>query len=98
MRSLSISTHRFNRRKSTPNYHQHHRMNKSYSRQGSSAQLKLMRSRGALGGDRINNQQASQEEAYVTSGNVAPIWMTRTEKLTLTLTLRNSLRSPISPS
>ena len=32
MRSLSISTHRFNRRKSTPNYHQHHGMNKSYSR------------------------------------------------------------------
>jgi hypothetical protein len=61
MRSLSISTHRFNRRKSTPNYHQQHGMNKSYSRQGSSAQLKLLRSRG----DRMNNQQASQEEAYV---------------------------------
>ena len=32
MRSLSISTHRFNRRKSTPNNHQHHGRNKSYSR------------------------------------------------------------------
>jgi hypothetical protein len=65
MRSLSLSAHRFNRRKSTPNHHPQHGVTKSYSRQSSSAQLKLMRSRGALGGDRMNNQQASQEEAYV---------------------------------
>lgn len=66
MRSLSLSTHRnFGRRKSAQNYQQQHGGSKSYSRQGSSAQLKLLRSRGGLGGDRMNNQQASQEEAYV---------------------------------
>ncbi|XP_057379206.1 protein unc-79 homolog [Daphnia carinata] len=65
MRSLSLSNHRnFGRRKSAQNY-QHHGGSKSYSRQGSSAQLKLLRSRGGLAGDRMNNQQASQEEAYV---------------------------------
>lgn len=68
MRSLSLSNHRsFARRKSTPIYHQNQNKDKSYSRQSSSAQLKLLRSRGGLGGDRMNNQQANtaQEEAYV---------------------------------
>ena len=69
MRSLSLTTHRnYAPRKSTQIYQQQQNTkDRCYSRQSSSAQLKLLRSRGGLGGDRMNNQQANtaQEEAYV---------------------------------
>ena len=65
MRSLSINTHRGFFKRHAPS--QHHAKEKTYSRQGSSAQLKLLgRTRAGLGGDRMNQQASSaQEEAYV---------------------------------
>lgn len=66
MRSLSLSTHRsFAHRKSTQIFQPNQFKDKSYSRQSSSAQLKLLRSRGGLGGDRNQQANTAQEEAYV---------------------------------
>lgn len=67
MRSLSLTAHRSFARKPAASHHQHYTKDKSYSRQSSSTQLKLLRSRGGFGaGDRMNQQaSAAQEEAYV---------------------------------
>jgi len=72
MRSLSLSNNQQRSgfgRKSMPMHHQQPKEKTAYSRQGSSAQLKLLRGPGRLGGaDKLTGQQgqaSAQEEAYV---------------------------------